>query len=241
MIQENAKILSNTEMVKDIWKMEIKTQLVKEARPGQFIEIQVPPFFLRRPISIHEIKEDSLVIIYKVLGEGTLKMTGMKDSIDIFGPMGNGFPLEDQDVVLVGGGVGVPPLYETAKRYLENGHKVQVVLGFNTKDQIFLEEEFQALGCEVFIATMDGSYGTKGTAIDAIEAQGIQDPFVLACGPLPMLKALQTRYTKGYLSLEARMACGIGACMGCVVKDKEGHSLRVCKDGPVFSMQEVAL
>ena len=241
MIQENAKILSNTEMVQDIWKMEIKTKLARQARPGQFIEILVPPFFLRRPISIHEIKEDSLVIIYKVLGEGTLKMTKMKESIDIFGPMGNGFPVEDQDIVLVGGGVGVPPLYETAKQYLKNGHKVQVVLGFNTKDQIFLEEEFQALGCEVFIATMDGSYGTKGTAIDAIEAQEIQDPFVLACGPLPMLKALQTRYTKGYLSLEARMACGIGACMGCVVKDKEGHSLRVCKDGPVFSMQEVAL
>ena len=241
MIQEKAIILSNTEMVKDIWKMEIKTKLARQARPGQFIEILVPPFFLRRPISIHEIKEDSLVIIYKVLGEGTLKMTKMKESIDIFGPMGNGFPMEDQDIVLVGGGVGVPPLYETAKQYLKNGHKVQVVLGFNTKDQIFLEEEFQSLGCEVFIATMDGSYGTKGTAIDAIEAQGIQDPFILACGPLPMLKALQTRYTKGYLSLEARMACGIGACMGCVVKDKEGHSLRVCKDGPVFSMQEVAL
>ena len=241
MIQENAKILSNTEMVKDIWKMEIKTQLVKEARPGQFIEIQVPPFFLRRPISIHEIKEDSLVIIYKVLGEGTLKMTKMKESIDIFGPMGNGFPVEDQDIVLVGGGVGVPPLYETAKHYLENGHKVQVVLGFNSQDQIFLEDEFKALGCDVAIATMDGSCGTQGTAIDAIEALGIQDPFILACGPLPMLKALQRQYTKGYLSLEARMACGIGACMGCVVKDKEGHSLRVCKDGPVFSMQEVAL
>lgn len=241
MKQEEAKILSNIEIAKDIWKMEIETSLAKEAKPGQFIEILVPPFFLRRPISINEIKEDTLVIIYKVLGEGTLKMTTLTDSIDIFGPMGNGFPIVDKDVLLVGGGVGVPPLYETGKRYLALGKKVQVVLGFNTKDQIFFEEEFKDLGCEVYIATMDGSYGTKGTAIDAIQAHDIQDPFVLACGPLPMLKALQKEYKEGYLSLEARMACGIGACMGCVVKDGQGHSLRVCKDGPVFPMQEVVL
>lgn len=241
MLQEEAKILSNVEIAKDIWKMEIETSLAKEARPGQFIEILVPPFFLRRPISINEIKDNVLVIIYKVLGEGTLKMTTMTDKIDIFGPMGNGFPIESRDVLLVGGGVGVPPLYETAKHYLKKGQKVQVVLGFNTKEQIFFEEKFKDLGCEVYIATMDGSYGTKGTAIDAIQAQGIKDPFILACGPLPMLKALQSTYDQGYLSLEARMACGIGACMGCVIKDTEGHSLRVCKDGPVFPMKEVIL
>lgn len=241
MFSEDARILSNVEIAPDIWKMEIETRLAKEARPGQFIEIQVPPFFLRRPISINEIKENSLVIIYKVLGEGTLKMTTMKDTLNVFGPCGNGFPIENQDVYLVGGGVGVPPLYETAKWYLKKGQKVQVVLGFNSKDQIFFEQEFKDLGCPVSIATMDGSAGIKGTVVDAIHEQGIQDPFILACGPLPMLKALQREYTKGYLSLEARMACGIGACMGCVVKDKEGHSLRVCKDGPVFPIQEVAL
>lgn len=241
MKQEDAKILSNVEIAKDIWKMELQTSLAKEAKPGQFIEIEVPPFFLRRPISINEIKEDSLVIIYKILGEGTLKMTTMKETLNIFGPCGNGFPIKDSDVVLVGGGVGVPPLYETAKQYRNRGYKVDVVLGFNDESQIFFEEEFKILGCNVLVATMDGSKGTKGTVLDAIQQAQITNDFVLACGPLPMLKALQKQYTKGYLSLEARMACGIGACMGCVVQDTQGHALRVCKDGPVFPIQEVVL
>lgn len=241
MKQEVAKILSNIEIAKDIWKMELQTGLAKMAKPGQFIEIEVPPFFLRRPISINEIKDDSLVIIYKILGEGTLQMTKMHDTIDIFGPCGNGFPIENKDVLLVGGGVGVPPLYETAKQYLKKGHQVDVVLGFNDQSQIFFEQEFKELGCKVQIATMDGSVGTKGTVLDAIHEQKISTDFVLACGPLPMLKALQKEYTEGYLSLEARMACGIGACMGCVVKDTSDHALRVCKDGPVFPIQEVVL
>ena len=139
-MQENAVILSNTEIAKDIWRMEIKTNLAKEARPGQFIEISVPGFYLRRPISICEIKNESLIIIYKVLGQGTEKMTELtsNDLLDIFGPLGNGFPIEDQDkVLLVGGGVGVPPLYETAKQYRLKGSKVDVVLGFNDEKSIF--------------------------------------------------------------------------------------------------------
>lgn len=243
-MQENAVILSNTEIAKDIWRMEIKTNLAKEARPGQFIEISVPGFYLRRPISICEIKNESLIIIYKILGQGTEKMTELtsNDLLDIFGPLGNGFPIEDQDkVLLVGGGVGVPPLYETAKQYRLKGTQVDVVLGFNDKDAIFYKEEFEQLGCNVEIATMDGSFGTKGTVLDAIKANNINTDFISACGPLMMLKALDATYTKGYISLEARMACGLGACMGCVVKDKEGNSLRVCKDGPVFKVGKVAL
>lgn len=243
-MQENAVILSNVEIAKDIWKMELETGLANKAKPGQFIEITVPGYFLRRPISISEIKENRLVIIYKVLGEGTLKMTSLTQGtlLDIFGPLGNGFPIEDiNEVLLVGGGVGVPPLYETAKQYLAKNTKVDVVLGFNDKTQIFYEEEFKQLGCNVAIATMDGSYGTKGTVLDAIKTNGITTETISACGPLPMLRALDENYAKGYISLEARMACGIGACMGCVVKDKEGHSLRVCKDGPVFEVGKVAL
>lgn len=243
-MQENAVILSNVEIAKDIWKMEIETGLVKNAKPGQFIEITVPGFYLRRPISISEIKENSLVIIYKVLGEGTDKMTTLKagELLDIFGPLGHGFPIEDIDaVLLVGGGVGVPPLYETAKQYLKKGTKVDVVLGFNDKSQVFYETEFKELGCSVSIATMDGSYGTKGTALDAIKENEITTDFISSCGPLPMLRALDSAYSKGYISLEARMACGLGACMGCVVKDKDGNSLRVCKDGPVFEVGKVAL
>ncbi|MDO4467215.1 MAG: dihydroorotate dehydrogenase electron transfer subunit [Bacillota bacterium] len=242
MRQEIAKILSNKEISKDIYKMEIQCEMASEAKPGQFIEITVPPFFLRRPISISEIKEDSIVIIYKILGEGTEKMTRLHGRLDIFGPLGHGFEIEDKEhVVLVGGGVGVPPLYQTAIEYLKKGTKVDVVLGFNDKETIFYEEEFKALGCNVYIATMDGSYGSKGTVINAIEDNQVVTDFVCSCGPLPMLKAVQDVFESGYISLEARMACGMGACMGCVVKDQEGHSLRVCKDGPVFPIGKVVL
>lgn len=240
---EDALIISNQEIAKDIWKMELQTEMCKEAKPGQFIEITVPGYFLRRPISINEIKENSLVIIYKVLGKGTEKMTSLQEgSLNIFGPLGHGFPIEDKDaVLLIGGGVGVPPLYETAKQYLQKGTKVDVVMGANDKDSLFFVKEFEELGCNVSIATMDGSLGTKGTVLDAIKENGIETDFILSCGPLPMLRALNNAYTKGYISLEARMACGMGACMGCVVKDVEGHSLRVCKDGPVFEIGKVAL
>ena len=241
-MQEFAQILSNVEIAKDIWKMELKTGLAKVAKPGQFIEITVPGFYLRRPISISEIKEDSLVIIYKVLGHGTDKMTTLSGELDIFGPLGNGFPIEDKvEVILIGGGVGVPPLYETAKQYLAKGTKVHVVLGANDKSSVFYMDEFKALGCSTYVATMDGSLGTKGTALDAIKENDITCDFVLSCGPLPMLKAINDQYSKGYISLEARMACGLGACMGCVVKDVDGHSMRVCKDGPVFEIGKVAL
>ena len=241
---DNATILSNVSIAKDIWKMELKTELYKEAKPGQFINIKIPGFYLRRPISISEIKDDGLVIIYKVLGEGTEELTHFEkgEILDVFGPLGNGFELEDTDsVILIGGGVGVPPLYELAKRFVAKNVHVDVVLGFNDASQIFYENEFKEIGANVYIATMDGSYGVKGTVIDAIEKNGINTDMIYTCGPTPMLRALNQKYTKGYVSLEARMACGLGACMGCVVKDREGHSLRVCKDGPVFPVGKVEI
>ncbi|MBP3851970.1 MAG: dihydroorotate dehydrogenase electron transfer subunit [Erysipelotrichaceae bacterium] len=241
---ENTKIIKQEQIGVDLYRMELQTSMTDEAKPGQFIQIQVPGMYLRRPISISEIKKDSLVIIYKVVGQGTKRLSEMEEgqTINVFGPLGNGFPIEQREhVVLVGGGVGVPPLYETAKQYRAQNTKVDVVLGFNDKEQIFYEEEFIKLGCSVSIATMDGSQGTKGTVINALKERNIDCDCILSCGPLPMLKALQNTYPNGYISLEARMACGIGACMGCVVKDQQGHAYRVCKDGPVFPFGKVVL
>ena len=241
---EDAKIVKNERIAKDIWRMELQTNICKEAKPGQFIEITVPGFFLRRPISICEIKEDGLVIIYKVLGEGTLKMTELKENeiLNVFGPLGNGFPIEDKEaVLLVGGGVGLPPMYQVCKEYVNKGTKVDVVIGANDAESVFYVDEFKALCNHVYVATMDGSYGSKGTVMNAIADNNVTSTYLLSCGPLPMLKALNQVYEDGYISVEARMACGMGACMGCVVKDVEGHSLRVCKDGPVFKIGRVAL
>ena len=240
---DQAIILENTNIVKDVYRMKLSTKLASLVQCGQFVEVEVPGFFLRRPISVCEANEDTITLVYKVVGNGTAAMHKMQqgETLSLFGPCGTGFPIQDEDVVLIGGGVGVPPLLETAKQYLHFNKNVSVVLGFNTKEDMILVEDFRKLGCEVSIATMDGSFGTKGTVMDAIETNHISCDFVLSCGPLPMLKAISHTFTHGYISLEARMACGMGACMGCVVKDKNGESLRVCKDGPVFEIGKVVL
>ncbi len=239
-MQQIAKILSNEKIAKDVYKMEI--QGIKKAKPGQFIEIKIPGFFLRRPISICEIKKDSIVILYKVFGKGTEVLTKLDKKIDILGPLGNGFEIEDhKEVLLIGGGVGVPPLFEVAKSYREKNLHVKVILGFNSKEDVFYKEEFEAIGCECFIATMDGSFGQKGTVIDVVDHHNLNDMFVYSCGPLPMLKAVDEKFTSGYISLESRMACGVGVCMGCVEKNKNGDALRVCVEGPVFKIGEVQL
>ena len=238
----DAKILRNEKISLDIYQMELETSLSALVKPGQFVQVQVPGYYLRRPISVCEIKDSTMVLIYKVVGAGTSAMHTMKpgENLNLFGPLGHGFPVEENDVVLIGGGVGIPPLVETAKAYRKNGMHVTAVLGFNTKEQIFLCERFAQLGCDVIVATMDGSQGTKGTVMDAIHEKNIPTSFVEACGPMPMLKAVSSS-CHGYISLESRMACGIGACMGCVVKDRDGESLRVCKDGPVFEIGKVVL
>lgn len=238
-----AKILKNECIGKDVYQMTLQTSIAKEVCCGQFVEVEVPGFFLRRPISVCEVKDsETIVLVYKVVGQGTEYMSQMKEeTISLFGPCGTGFPVEEKEVLLVGGGVGVPPLLETAKQYQKKNQKITVVLGFNSKEDIILFDSFKAITDQVYVATMDGSVGTKGTVIDAIQANHITCEYVLSCGPLPMLKAINQQYTDGCISLEARMACGMGACMGCVVKDKDGNSLRVCKDGPVFPIGKVVL
>lgn len=245
MIQDNAKIVSNTRIARDVYRMELHTALGKEAMPGQFVEISAPGYFLKRPISISEFDEDSIVLIYKVVGQGTEALSRLQenDTIDLFGPLGQGFPVEKahQTVTLVGGGVGVPPLVQTAKALLDSGRQVQAVLGFASAADVFALDAFSQLGVPVLCATMDGSFGTKGTVLDAMQEAGHEPECMMACGPLPMLKALQNAGIPGWVSLESRMGCGIGACMGCVVLDTEGNSLRVCKNGPVFEAGKVVL
>lgn len=242
---EKGIILCNTQIAMDTYKMELQGNLVKTAKPGQFINILIDGFMLRRPISICSIDEHSITIIYKVVGDGTESLAQMKvqDELDIFGPLGHGFPIEEQQeaVLLIGGGAGVPPLYEVAKQYCALGKRVEVVLGFQDQASIFFEQEFHALKANVYIATMDGSYGIKGTVMDAITTNGILGEVVYACGPLAMLKAVEGNYTKGYMSFESRMACGMGACMACVANDKndEERYHRICKEGPVFPIGKV--
>ncbi len=244
MKNSKAKILSNTPIAKDIYRMDLETDIAPEAKPGQFVQISVPGYFLRRPISISWTEGNTLRVVYKIMGSGTEKLThlGPGHVLDILGPLGTGFPVVDRDeVVLMGGGVGTPPMLMTAKAYVDKGVKVNVILGFNTADDVFYASDFEQLGITPVICTMDGSVGTKGTVLDGAAAAGIDCPFVLACGPLPMLRAIQQSYTEGYISLESRMGCGFGVCMGCVVTDVNGMALRVCKNGPVFPVGKVVL
>lgn len=238
----SARILHNYPVTPTVMAMDLQLPESLQVHPGQFAQIQVPGFFLRRPISISSVDGNVMHILYKVVGAGTSYMEAMQagDTLNVFAPLGHGFSTEYEKPLLIGGGVGVPPLYELARCYVQKGIQPVVVLGFNTAQEIFLEEAFQKLGCAVYIATMDGSFGTKGTVLDVLLANHLQGT-IQACGPLPMLKALQTTGLPGEISLEARMACGMGACMGCVVKTFDGQSRRVCKDGPVFDIQEVEL
>lgn len=247
-MREDIGIVQSNEIIAlDTYKMIIQSNLGEEMKPGQFVNIKVNGFMLRRPLSINSIEEDSYTIIYKVVGEGTevLAQVKVNETIDVLGPLGSDFPIhaDEDNILLVGGGVGVPPLYEVAKRYCSLNKDVAVVLGFNDKLSMFYEYEFKALGCSVYIATMDGSYGTKGTVLDAIKEHNINNDLLYSCGPMPMLRALEQVYTKGYTSFESRMACGIGACMGCVCKDKEDSDIyyRICKEGPVFPIGKVGL
>ena len=244
---DNGTILEQQQMAKDVYRMVISSPITSQMIPGQFVNIAVEGLTLRRPISICSIDEASFTIIYKVVGEGTRRLSKMiaGQSVNVFGPLGHGYPIEAdrKAVLLIGGGCGVPPLYELAKRYIKAGVHEDVVMGFDTASSIFYESEFQALGATVSIATMDGSYGCKGTVTDAIQAANITTDFICACGPLPMLKALEQCYTQGYFSLESRMACGMGACMACVAHDAKSADMyhRICKEGPVFPIGRVVL
>ena len=240
MKQSIFKILSNTPLTSTVYKMVLQGDTSAITAPGQFVNIQLSGRFLRRPISVCDYDGSTLTILYKVVGGGTAQMAAMEEcqTLDILTGLGNGYDLSVSGAhpVLLGGGVGVPPLYRLAKDLLAQGKTVSVVLGFNTASEVFYADEFRALGCDVTVTTVDGSYGTKGFVTDALPENYT---YFYTCGPEPMLKAVyRAALTSGQMSFEERMGCGFGACMGCSIQTKSGAK-RVCKDGPVFLREEV--
>ena len=250
MVKERAMIVSQQCIGTDIYDMVLSfPKGAKEARPGQFIAMYCEDGtkLLPRPISICGIDAEAgtLRVVYRIAGEGTRLFSQMKagDSLEVMGPLGNGFTMKDKKAIIVGGGIGIPPMLELAKQL---DCEKTVVLGY--RDELFLKEEFEACA-SVAVATEDGSAGTKGTVIDAIKAAQVSGEIIYACGPMPMLKALaeyaDVHGMEAQISLEERMACGIGACLGCICKTKEKdhhtnvNNTRICKDGPVFDAKEV--
>ena len=233
-------IIENTALTENVFKMILKGDTSAVTAPGQFVNIQLEGLYLRRPISVCDVQGDELTIIYKVVGKGTRQMSRMTaGQLDVLTGLGNGYDLAlaGDRPVLLGGGVGVPPMYLLAKKLIEQGREVKVVLGFNTKAEVFYEEEFKALGAEVAVTTVDGSYGTKGFVTDALK--DMDYTYFYSCGPEPMLKAVyKASATSGQMSFEKRMGCGFGACMGCSCKTITGYK-RICKEGPVMKKEEI--
>ena len=234
-------IQENTPLTRDVMKMVLSGDTSAITAPGQFVNIQLEGKFLRRPISVCDYDEESLTIIYKVVGKGTAQMQAMTpgQTLDILTGLGNGYDLScaGDAPLLIGGGVGVPPMYNLAKQLIAAGKEVTVILGFNTQSEIFYEEAFKALGCAVTVTTVDGSYGTKGFVTGALPESYTH---FYTCGPEPMLKAVhKATTTSGQMSFEERMGCGFGACMGCSCKTLTGYK-RICKEGPVMRKEEIA-
>lgn len=251
MLRTKLDILSNTELTSDVSRMwlggcDAEThRAIEGIRPGQFINIALSGCYLRRPISICDTAEGKICIVYKVVGEGTAILKGLPagSQLDILLPLGNGFDISvsGERPLLVGGGVGVPPLLMLAKRLTDSGRKVDAVLGFNSAAEIILAEEFRTAGCNVVIATADGSEGCKGFVTDAIELMDADrnNTFFYACGPKPMLHRLQKQMSiPGQMSMEERMGCGFGACMGCTCQTENGAK-QICTHGPVFLKEEI--
>ena len=233
-------ILENTPLTRDVYRMILEGDTSAITAPGQFVNIQLAGKFLRRPISVCDWNETTLTIIYKVVGHGTEAMCVMVpgEKLDILTGLGNGYDLSlcGDNPVLLGGGVGVPPMYGLAKALVREGIVPTVVLGFNTESEIFYENEFKALGCAVTVTTVDGSYGVKGFVTDALPENYSH---FCTCGPEPMLKAVyKATVTSGQMSFEERMGCGFGACMGCSCKTLTGYK-RICKEGPVMKKEEI--
>ena len=234
-------IVSNTALTDVVYKMDLEGATAAIGGCGQFVDLRLPEKYLRRPISVCDYDETTLTLIYKVVGSGTEIMASLPvgTKLDILTGLGNGYDTSrsGQSPVLVGGGVGVPPMYNLCKKLIAEGKEPQVVLGFNTASEIFLADEFRALDAKVYVATADGSVGTKGFVTDVIKDLGYT--YFYSCGPMPMFKAMeQVMTTSGQYSFEERMGCGFGACMGCTIQTRSGYK-RVCKDGPVFFREEV--
>ncbi len=230
-------VLRQERLARDVWCMDLDGDPSAVIAPGQFVEIFLEGFFLRRPISVCDCNGQSLRIVYKVVGQGTEKMSRMDvgSQLDMLTGLGRGFSVDKGGAfpLVIGGGVGVPPLYMLARRLIENGAQPTAVLGFNSADEVFFTEEFRALGVRVILCTADGSAGVRGFVTDVLPGGS---SFAYACGPLPMLHALQRVLPQelgAEFSLEERMGCGFGACMGCSIQTRDGAK-RVCKDGPVF-------
>ena len=233
-------IIENSRLTDTVYRMVLEGDTSAIAGPGQFVNVQLEGKFLRRPISVCDYSDTTLTILYKVVGDGTARMAELPegDVLDVLTGLGNGYDLTfaGDAPLLIGGGVGVPPLYRLAKELIADGKQVQVVLGFNTKDEVFYEEEFRALGATVTVTTADGSHGVKGFVTNALpDAYS----YFYTCGPEPMLKALyKATSTSGQFSFEERMGCGFGACMGCSCKVITGYK-RICKEGPVLRKEEI--
>ena len=247
MKQLTFEIKSNEQIAKNVYRMQLGGDTTG-ILPGQFVNIRVQGQFLRRPISVCNVDQplnnatQLLTIIYKVVGVGTEAMSHLPigTQLDVLTVLGNGYDLSKagDNPLLVGGGVGVPPMYMLARQLREMGKNVRVILGFNTKDEVFYEEEFRTLGCDVTVTTVDGSHGVKGFVTNALDGK---QSYYYTCGPLPMIKALlQAAGTNGEVSMEERMGCGFGACMGCTIQTTQGPK-RVCKEGPVFPAEILQL
>jgi len=240
MKQEILTIMENVPVTGSVYRMRLEGAELEAQKPGGFVNIRLDGLFLRRPISVFDSAPGSLTILYKVVGKGTEQMSGLKagETLDVLTGLGNGYDLAKagDHPLLLGGGVGVPPLYLLAKQLIAAGKKVSAVLGFNTAAEVFGEAEFRALGCDVTVTTADGSYGVKGFVTDALPAEY---SYFYTCGPEPMLKAVyRAAKTSGQFSFEERMGCGFGACMGCSCKTITGYK-RICREGPVLEKEEI--
>ena len=241
MKQSLFEIIENRPLTETVYLMRLAGDTSDITASGQFVNLKLDGFFLRRPISVCDSENGILTLIYKVVGKGTEYMSTLPvgEKLDILTGLGNGYDLSasGNKPLLVGGGVGVPPLYKLAKNLIREGKEVTVILGFNTKSEVFWKEEFQKIGATVIVATVDGSEGVRGFVTDAMA--GLDYTYFYTCGPEPMLKAIYDKSeTSGAFSFEERMGCGFGACMGCSCKTKYGNK-RICRDGPVLVKEEI--